>query len=135
MARASGGRASSFRLNKTFDFVPSAAVYSVTEYLPWAFTQPPGTAPTGVISKSCLYGNSGATRTRARPTSSPALASTSPCCPGFLLSTTLPFSTVPSSAGGPFGAGASFLGSFPGGAFGGGGSGNDQVAAGNSVLT
>ena len=105
-ARAIGGRESVLTLESTL--VPS---FSTTRNLPVAFTHPAGAAPTGVFSKSSVYGTWAATRTRARAVRLPALAATVPCWLGSLPRVTV--APVPSDltsaarAGGaadPFGA-------------------------------
>ena len=97
---------------------------SSTANLAWAFTHPPGTAPTGTFSKSCLYGSWATTRTRARALMPPLSYSTYPCwLPGCGATVRVPSSSLPARAGG----------CAPAGVF--GGSGSDQFAGGDGRLS
>src|SRR4051812_48152536 len=65
-----------------------------TENLPCVLTHPAGKPPTGMSSKFWLYGNVGATRTRASPVTPPTVAITRPNWP-FVLAETVNFVVMP----------------------------------------
>ena len=90
MARASGGRASSFPLNRTFDFVPSALQFD-DRVLALGIHPAAGHRADRDHLEVLLVRRLREPRGREPgPPVAPIFASTRPCCAGFLPTTTLP---------------------------------------------